>query len=107
MLTNATITRIDSVGTPSPTGAMSYTEGALIACRCCLDEPRTGQKWIIGATIKEATAVVYVQEQVVQPGMRMVVAADGESDVVYLVLHVVRRIHGGVTHCECYLKIAT
>lgn len=107
MLTNGTITRIDAAPMQGPDGSCAFIEGAATEVRCAIDQPRTGQKWIVGAAIREASAVIYIQGVAgpITVGGRVVVRVDGESaDRLYEVLHLVSHSKGSLTHHEVYCR---
>jgi hypothetical protein len=116
MITNANLTRIDAPPTVAMDNSRTWVEGDSIAVRVAVDQPTTGQKWIVGAEIKEATAVMYVEKRggqdslnsgILSPssGGRAVLMLDGDTvATMYQVLSVINRRKGSVSHDEVYLK---
>jgi hypothetical protein len=107
MLTNATILRIDAAAAKGPDGTETWTEGSAVSIRCSWQRPRTGQKWIEGAAIADAAAVLYVggnRSGAIESNGRVLVRVDGESaDRLYTVLAVEPAV-GGLSNTEVYLK---
>ena len=106
MLTNATILRIDTPGTPAGNGVVPLVTGAAISTRCSWQDPKSGRKWILGATVSDATAVLYVEGNVaVVPGSVATLRVDGEvADRQYLVVAVSPQVGLSMTNTEVYLK---
>lgn len=109
MLTNAAIKRIDVAGEPDVANQRTYTEGSAIDHRVAVDDPMTSQKWVPGAEVKDATAVVYLKAEATAPairkGDRLLVRIDTEAaDRPLLQVYKVNdRILRGVSHQEIYL----
>ena len=108
MLTNATITRIDGAPAVLPDNSRVYTEGASTSVRCSWQDPKTGRKWILGAAVSDANAVLYVegnQSAVFALEGRALIQVDGESSArLYLVLAVSPQVGLSMTNTEVYLK---
>lgn len=108
MLTNGTLLRIDVPGLEAGDGSYPLVEGTSMSLRVAVDQPKTGQKWILGAVVKEATAVMYVRSTAslgIVPKGRVLVAKDTEAaGVLYTVLHVIDQVNKGTSHLEVYLR---
>ena len=96
MLKNATITRIDTPGTPTAGGEVTFSSGAAISVRCSFTGVTRRQRYQLGAVIKEATAALRaIAEDLtaaavsVVDGYRMNVTPDGRTLASYEVVHVI------------------
>ena len=114
MLSNATLSRIDRRTGATALGTEVFSTGATLApgIPVFLDEVSSGQKWTMGATIKDATWVCFVSKTdlamvgVDAPviGDQVTVAATGEAAATAQVLVTKDRTLGGLSHWELYLK---
>lgn len=106
MLTNATILRIDTPGIPAGNGVAALVTGPAIATRASWQDPKSGRKWILGATVSDATAVLYVEGNLaVAPESIVTIRVDGESaDRAYLVLYAAPQVGMSMVNTEIYLK---
>lgn len=108
MLTNATILRIDRAPTVGLDNSRTYVEGASTDLRCSWQDPKTGRKWIIGAAIADANAVLYVpgdREADFQLDGRVLIQVDREAATrIYTVLAAKPMVGLGLSNTEVYLK---
>jgi hypothetical protein len=110
MLTNATITAVLTPGTPDPGGVIAYTSAA-VSARAAVDEATQSQRWVLGATIKDADRVVYVLKDeltgvTLDAGMRLTVLVDRGTSATFEIVYVRERTLGGgdVDHWEVFAK---
>jgi hypothetical protein len=59
IIVNGTLKRIDAPASINPAGEVTYATGAAIAVGVTIDEPTSSQRWSLGASIKDVTAVIY------------------------------------------------
>ena len=108
MLTNATIIRIDAAPAVLLDNSRVYSEGASTSVRCSWQDPKSGRKWILGATVADANAALYVQGNqtaAFELEGRALIQVDGESDPrLYLVLAVSPQVGLSMTNTEVYLQ---
>jgi hypothetical protein len=112
MITNATITRIDTA-TISAGGEKTWVNGSSISLRCCVDEPTTAQRWTLGSTIASSTSVVYLLHEtltaaaVTAPavGQRLIISLDSGTQLSQIVEKARERIKdGSLSHYELFVK---
>ena len=108
VITNATIIRIDTLGAYDQSiAARPLVAGAAITLRCSWQDPKSGRKWVLGAAVKDATAVLYLdgnQESLFTIEGQVVVLVDGETTArTYKVLGTSPQIGLGLDNTEVYL----
>ncbi len=111
MLENATITRIDRITGTNPMGGEIVATGATVAIGCFADEVTNSQRFTLGAVIKNADRVVYVEKDALDQagedppaeGDRITVALEDEAAMTGRILVLKDRVLDGLAHFECYL----
>lgn len=114
MLTNGTISRIDRKSGANALGEATFTAGSALTLRCSIQDPTGTQKLQLGATIKDATAVVYVSRaalvaaissSMLWAGDRLVLAQDGcETAWTGEVLRTTTQQQKNVSHLEVFVR---
>jgi hypothetical protein len=108
LIENATLTRIDTPQAAGPDGQIAYTTGSTIGVRCCVDEPGSAQRYVLGVLIKPETMVLYVDKSAtvtaITPGMRLTYTVDGGSSVTRRVVHVRQRVGLAMDHFEAFVQ---
>ena len=93
-------------GVPAADGVATLVVGPAIAVEASWQDPKSGRKWILGATVSDATAVLYVEGNLpVASESVATIRVDGESaDRSYLVLYAAPQVGLSMTNTEIYLK---
>lgn len=111
MLTNATITRIDTQGATSADGRHLLVEGGSIAVRCLIDAVSSRHRYTLGATIEDADRVAYIPRTAgltVNPGYRLLIQADNQAEAsASIVVTLGDRLGpggGGLSHLEVFMR---
>lgn len=106
-LSNAKLQRIDAPGPATTGGDVAYVNGSAIDVDCVLDEPTSNQKYLLGAVISSATAVLYVHGTglTIEKGYRVVVRLEDEAAVTYRVIYKRNRVKDSVSHWELFLQV--
>ena len=110
-LLNATLTRIDTAGTPSAAGVVGHTTGSAISVRVTLTEPGFRHQQDLSVKKIDADAVLYVLMNrlgaITPPAMgdKVVVALDLLPAATYLIQGKKVLVKaGGLSHYEYFVK---
>lgn len=111
MLTNAKLIRIDRLTGAAATGQGIYSTGPTIAVDCFACGIKTSQRSQLGAIIKDATGVLYVDKNAlvdageVAPGIcdELVFELGSQAAQTREVVTVGDNELEGVSHWECFL----
>ncbi len=117
MISNATILRIDT-GRVTGAGSVVWTQGTALAMPAVLDVPTSRHHYELGAVIKDASAVVYVLDRVLDEDSReallsktlmrrIQVQATGRDAQVWDVVATDDRVHKGMGNVEVFVKGVT
>ncbi|QOV90889.1 hypothetical protein [Humisphaera borealis] len=110
MITNATLTSHIARGASARDGTASWASPSTLTARCAVDAPRQAQRFTLGATIQDASGVIYVLKPAVagvtiKAGDRLAATVDGSAGKTYQVVFVVdRQKSGGLSHLEIFVK---
>ncbi len=93
------------------TGSGQLVRSAVsVEIRCTAADPSSAQRWALGATIKDASIVLYVPLDElsgvpVKPLDLVTAVIDGLTAVTYQVVHVITVVKdGGMSHCQVFGK---
>ena len=110
-LSNATLSSLQLVSGAGPTGLPAYAAAVdLGAARVVLAAVSFSQKWVLGAVLGTATAVIYVPADVLPAGARpdkgaLLVAAldeDPAGALTYELTYVRPWAMDGISYFECF-----
>lgn len=113
MITNATITQMEVLGGVDAMGQSIFGStfmGFHVPCLIC--GVTTKQHWQLGATIKDATRVLYLEKQELRtaglavPGLghTLTMLLEGESALTMQVVALGEQVLDTLSHYEVYLK---
>jgi hypothetical protein len=106
---NAKLLRVDTESS-SPAGKTLFEQGSDLDVDCAFDVPSSGQKYILGAMIKDCSAVLYVEHAdlpagvVIAQGQRLLVQPMGREAALWLVEIVRDRVADVLGHDEIFLR---
>jgi len=113
VISNATITRIDTQSGADAAGTPVFVTGASLTLDACLGEPTSTQHWNLGATIKDAKWALYIDKDdlaaagITPPALGdrvYAVPEDGSGDCFGVVIHVDNEVLDLVGHYLLFLK---
>ncbi|MGN6724304.1 MAG: hypothetical protein ACTHLZ_00150 [Tepidisphaeraceae bacterium] len=109
MIVNAIINQYQPPGVSDGNGGTVPANAIPMSLAATLDAPTRAQTYTLGATIKDASAVLYVlMGKAVRPlpgGIYTVtLKAAGSPAQTYQVIHAVDRVHGAQSHYEAFLR---
>jgi len=113
VISNATITRIDTQSGADAAGTPVFVTGTAIALDCDLRDPKSQQRWEIGATIKDVSWVLFVdKDDLTDAGLDCpdlgdrvyAVPEDGSGDVFGVVIERTNEVMELVGHWVLFLK---